>query len=301
MGGDAPAATAVGGLSLSNIENGSIDLEKLNDGGASEGSVLTFNGESWEAGDAAAGPQGWKSLPGTVGLVVNSTSSGNNPANLSVQTAILTDSTGNAVLHSNLTYNLSLTSHIDTGSPEANTWYYMYIISNGQTARSLFSKSSATPVLPNGFTYKILVSALKTDADGNFLAVTQRGKLLLYDTQVTVLSEGYATAFTEVELNTGVPPIAQTVEFKQECFYGHGSSQSYGSCALSLSSTGPEAFSASAGYWGNGAIYEAIELPLALNLKTAQKIYYKNTNPSAYHGVKAFLRVRGFHVPGNLN
>jgi len=62
---------------------------------------------------------------------------------------------------------------IDTGSIASNTWYYIYMISNGTLNKLLASTSVTSPVMPSGYTFKKLISAAKTDGSSNIVPFKQ--------------------------------------------------------------------------------------------------------------------------------
>jgi hypothetical protein len=98
---------------------------------------------------------------------------------------------------------------LDTGAAANNTWYYIWVISNGATAESLLSTSSTAPTLPVGYTYKALIGAVyRTTAFRNF---TQRGSRVQAAEQWQTLSGGTATGLTSVSMSTFVPPIHKQV------------------------------------------------------------------------------------------
>lgn len=62
---------------------------------------------------------------------------------------------------------------LDSGTLATNTWYYIYMISNGTLNKLLASTSSTTPTMPSGYTYKKLIGACKTNASSNILPFVQ--------------------------------------------------------------------------------------------------------------------------------
>ncbi len=52
---------------------------------------------------------------------------------------------------------------LDSGSAGSNTFYWVYVISNGTTSGFIASTSSNAPAQPSGYTYSLLVGVMKTD------------------------------------------------------------------------------------------------------------------------------------------
>ena len=64
-----------------------------------------------------------------------------------------------------LTVNLDVSgaNGLDNGAIAANTGYFLYVIDNGATTAGLASASATAPVMPSGYTYKLLVGWCTTD------------------------------------------------------------------------------------------------------------------------------------------
>lgn len=70
---------------------------------------------------------------------------------------------------------------IDTGSWAINTWYYLWLISNGTLTSAIASLSSTTPTLPGGYTYKARICAVKSSGTATTLLSTlQYGRTAQY-------------------------------------------------------------------------------------------------------------------------
>ena len=66
---------------------------------------------------------------------------------------------------------------LDAGSLAANTWYYLYVISNGSAVAGLLSASGTAPALPGGYAYRSgAVGAVLTDGGGVFVGFRQKGR-----------------------------------------------------------------------------------------------------------------------------
>lgn len=64
---------------------------------------------------------------------------------------------------------------LDTGAEAGNTFYYVWIISNGSTTAALLSTSATAPTMPTGYTFKALVSVVRNDGSSNFISFKQYG------------------------------------------------------------------------------------------------------------------------------
>lgn len=70
---------------------------------------------------------------------------------------------------------------LDTGSLANNTWYYIYIISDGASLTAgLMSTSATTPTMPAGYTHKYRVGAIRTGGSATFNRIIQRGNKARY-------------------------------------------------------------------------------------------------------------------------
>lgn len=70
----------------------------------------------------------------------------------------------------NLTVDMATVGAInglDVGPEVANSWYYMWVISDGTNVAGLASLSATAPTLPAGYTYKALVGAIQNGAGGS--------------------------------------------------------------------------------------------------------------------------------------
>jgi len=103
---------------------------------------------------------------------------------------------------------------LDTGSEAVSTWYYVYLIwneSNGQID-GLLSASSTSPAMPSGYTKKRLVSAVRNNSSGNFMAFVQQGnKIVLYSGNGFAIYTGTPSANTWYSLSPVVPHKAYAI------------------------------------------------------------------------------------------
>jgi hypothetical protein len=95
---------------------------------------------------------------------------------------------------------------LDTGSATADTWYYVWLLSNGTSTDGVFSLSSTAPTLPSGYTFKALLGTVRTNSTIDLRKIWQIGRKTFIETQT--LSKG---ADGPQDFSTVIPPIALTV------------------------------------------------------------------------------------------
>lgn len=127
-----------------------------------------------------------RSAIGTVnGLVItNNSSVPNTRIDVNADDAILVNTSGNGIRTGAVDLTLNATNNgvngLDTGSLGNNTWYYIWLISNGTTTASLLSTSSTSPTMPSGYTYKYRVGAIRAGGSATFIRILQKGNFAHY-------------------------------------------------------------------------------------------------------------------------
>lgn len=120
------------------------------------------------------------------------------------------------VVATNLTVTVDITqtgaNGLDTGSPEPNTWYYLWIVCGEDTSNlaGLLSASPDTPTLPLGYTRKRFVASLRTGPSSSIVRFYQSGATVLYDELISVASSG-GNNWTDLDLSQVVPPGVRLV------------------------------------------------------------------------------------------
>lgn len=58
------------------------------------------------------------------------------------------------------------------GTPDANTWYYIWLIARSDTGvvDALYSESASSPTMPTNYDFKRIIGAVKTDGSANIIA-----------------------------------------------------------------------------------------------------------------------------------
>lgn len=162
---------------------------------------------------------------GIAGAVKNLTGSapGNSwVASFGADEIVLEDANGNYLTRRGVAVQVSVgvagLGGIDTGASTANTWYSVWVISNGSAVFGLLSLSTYNPVLPSGYTYMARVGWIRTDATANKypLNFVQSGRRVQYriaaGTNVTqfnkLINGSTSNALTAVSVSASLPPTA---------------------------------------------------------------------------------------------
>ena len=94
---------------------------------------------------------------------------------------------------------------LDVTPVAINTWYFIWIISNGTTTAGLFSGSSTAPTMPSGYTFKALVGAKRTNGSSQFVATYQVGDTVMFDAPLQVVTGGGSAGAKSLDLSAAVP------------------------------------------------------------------------------------------------
>lgn len=158
----------------------------------------------------------------SVGLTgVSCTNTNTSTVSVQCPSLTLTDGSGNTVKATgvNVAANLAAslgTGGLDTGAEAINTWYYLYVISNGTTTSAVISTNGNSPSFTNlaGYTYFSLVSVFRNDGSGNIVNFVQRGRAFWTRPIVFADPATITTSFTAVAsgiaLTTILPPNSKT-------------------------------------------------------------------------------------------
>ncbi|OHB77373.1 MAG: hypothetical protein A2Z34_11575 [Planctomycetes bacterium RBG_16_59_8] len=108
---------------------------------------------------------------------------------------------------------------LDTGSESANTWYYVWVITNntGASTNGLLSTSSTSPTMPSGHTKRRRVGAVRNDGSSNFLRFVQEGNKCNFITPgatTRILSNGTAATATLISASPFIPSTSYRGEFR---------------------------------------------------------------------------------------
>ncbi len=96
----------------------------------------------------------------------------------------LYDGTNTVTVPQNSTIDLGTNgavNRLDAGTVATNTWYAIFVISNGTTAGGLASTSATAPVMPSGYTFKARVGWVRTiNASATLFGTWQFGRQAQY-------------------------------------------------------------------------------------------------------------------------
>jgi hypothetical protein len=113
---------------------------------------------------------------------------------------------------------------LDTGSPAASTWYYVWAImkdSNG-VGDILFSLSSTAPTMPTGYTFKRIIGAVLSDGAKNITKFIQIGNFFKWLAIATEANWNSATVGTTVVTAAlGAVPPAYRVQAVLNALYSN--------------------------------------------------------------------------------
>jgi len=156
--------------------------------------------------------------PGPVGGIGNSeglliTNDLVTPDDILVITAnsvLLEDSMGDDLRINTVNLDLNLTlsglGGLDTGSSTANTWYYIWLVSDGTTINAVFSLSDSNPTRPAAYRFIGLFGAVFSDSSNDLTKMWQTArKTYLIVSPIVKGPDGFQ------DFSTVVPPIAITV------------------------------------------------------------------------------------------
>lgn len=118
--------------------------------------------------------------------------------------------------------NVGVVNGLDAGSIVANTWYYVWGISNGAIVGGLLSSSSSAPSMPAGYTFKKRIGTIRAGAGGIFVGTSQRQRrvqfinggngLTTLPTIISGASGNPATpVYTAVSVGAFVPPTSISI------------------------------------------------------------------------------------------
>lgn len=154
-------------------------------------------------------------ITGVKGLIINRT--GGNTVDITLDEVVLTDGIGGLlkfVSPSTITVDITASgvNGLDTGSEAANTWYHIYLISDGTNLKGIFSTSATAPSQTNtpGYTYFEYIGGIRNNASSAFNQQYSVGKRTDVSHLVAAASISY-TSLTSVSIASFVPPNAVRV------------------------------------------------------------------------------------------
>lgn len=142
-------------------------------------------------------------------IIYNDGVAPNNKLNVFADEVVLKDASGNSRLVSSVSVSPDITTigaanGLDTGTEAANTWYSVWIISNGMTTAGLLSASAAAPTMPSGYTFKARVGWVRNDGSSNFLKFKQVNRRVQYTVPQALASGAAGNISTPTWVAVGV-------------------------------------------------------------------------------------------------
>ena len=225
-------------------------------------------------------------------LVKSDASLPSHKINISADKVVLTNSSQQAVMHENVSVSASLASSgingRDIGIEASNTWYYVWLISNGSSVASTLSLSATSPVLPSGYKYFHLVSSIYNDSSKNLRSFYQAGKSV--NISHVYLGTFFSTTWTEVDFALYVPPIARFANIAYRCQWKTKSGQY--SCYASANANGTFVTAEGVSRYESAYLLSDIQ-QVRQPLLTASKMW---TRVNSGHS-QARIWVKGFEMP----
>ena len=212
--------------------------------------------------------------------------------NISVGKVVLNNTGDQSVMHKNVMVNATLNSSgingLDTGTEANNTWYYIWLISNGTTVASTLSISPASTLLPSGYDYFLLIGAIFNNATSDIRSFFQSGKSV--KTQYELVGSYSSTLLTEVDLTAYVPPIAPITNITYRCTWAVSGYTS--NCYAYADSTQTLKTTQGLTSWDSNYVYDD-QRNLSQPMVTPSKMW---TRMSSNKG-KAYIYIQGFQMP----
>jgi hypothetical protein len=153
---------------------------------------------------------------------ITGSSTSNSAVNVKAPQLTLTDSMGATVTVTAVNVSASLTASLgigglDIGAEAGNTWYYLYVVSDGTNSNAVISLSPTAPDLTNlgAYTFHFLASVFRNNNASNIVQYVQRGPDFWTAPQVMTEPGAITTAYAAIPqttaLNTIVPPLVKCV------------------------------------------------------------------------------------------
>ncbi|MDB2384197.1 collagen-like protein [bacterium] len=209
--------------------------------------------------------------------------------NVSADSVRLHEKAGTGVLDVtsvNLTLDLETSGllGLDTGSVANDTFYYIYVISNGSITSLLGSLAAdyASVTMPSGYTYIGRVGVGLTGT-GQLVERAQSGRQFFFDP--VTLASNVGSTWSDIDLSAQVPPCAVVGHYRIDALNNTGSERGV---YISASNDGPADYASfitpSGDEWT-----ERVECVFA----TAQEVWAKASNSANFVGD---VKIIGFEV-----
>jgi hypothetical protein len=160
-------------------------------------------------------------------VVQNNAATPNTKVDVTADEIVLKDINGNTLVARTVSLTVDFGAAVGANGPDvggaqsASAFSRVWVIGKPDgTIASLGSASATTPTLPTGYTFKALVSTLRSNGSTQFLKIRQRGNRVFYEAPQLVLTGGAASVETSVSVASFVP--AEALEYT---IAGYGTQQ----------------------------------------------------------------------------
>jgi hypothetical protein len=206
---------------------------------------------------------------------------------------VLKNSAGEAFLAEavNLTVDMAASgaNGLDTGSEASATWYYIWVITDGETVAGLLSVSTTAPTMPGGYTFKALAGAVRNDGGSNFIRFWQAGGAVSMAPVAVFSGQAGVTSYASQSISGEVPAMARTVSgyaaVTTDAVMGFGLAGDANGVGEWLAGPGPAAGSPQ---FPSGL--RNVRSFAGIPLITAQTVYWKSDNTTS----NKYLAISGF-------
>lgn len=133
---------------------------------------------------------------------------------VTIDAIILSDTNGYSVVERDVSGTCDISTSgaggLDTGSPAAATWYYLWCIGGNRVPNFVFSTSLTEPTLPTGYTFFALLGAYRRSSLGLY-KIKQVNNTIVYGERLTIKDGSFVDtpAWTALAAHTGIPPNAK--------------------------------------------------------------------------------------------
>jgi hypothetical protein len=195
------------------------------------------------------------------------------------------DMDGDICLDSSITIDITASGKngLDSGSENADTFYYIWIIYNPTTGEiaGLLSSSSTLPTMPDGFNRKRRIGSVLNNNSSDFEDFKVENddcyRHVLYASPKTILNNGQSSSYDEIDCSSYIPVtsrmmgvIIEVVKSNNNCrVYWKAKGDTYGEKDMSG--------------------YDTIRIPQQISLSEDQIFEYKVTT-----GSKAKVEITGY-------
>ncbi len=155
---------------------------------------------------------------------------------VTVDEILLQNSSGEIIRVTNFTGTADIEDSgengLDTGAVTDDTWYYVWLVSDGSSTSLRISTSSTSPTAP-GLPYLAMVSVFRTNSSSNIVSYVQVDRRVRYNSMnAKEFTRTVGTGWASHDISHAVPPKVKTVQFHLKCTISDGAYNQQ--CAIGL-------------------------------------------------------------------